>query len=148
MLTMRWTQTRPRGPNHVRSEDLVNVTIPDDLVAAIEKAARSRGQDPDTLIAELVTEAMKMREVPGIVFADGPVGRRARVEGTGIEVFEVIQAYLACDLDREDLRRAFHWLDEQQFNAALEYYKLFPNDVEPFLVHDDQEMAAESPDRQ
>lgn len=111
----------------------MNVTIPDELVAAVEKAARLRGQDTDTLVAELVTEAMKMRDVPGIIFADGPAGRRARIEGTGLEVFEIIQAYLAGERDRDELHRAFHWLDDRMIDAALEYYDRFPDDIEPFL---------------
>lgn len=87
-------------------------------------------------------EATKMRLVPGIVFADGAAGRRARVEGTGIEVFEIVQAYLAAGRDRDDLGQAFHWLDDRQVDAALAYYRQFPEDVEPFLFHSDDELEA------
>ena len=120
----------------------MNVELPDRIAVAVEEAARARGQDTSSLVAELATEAMKMRLVPGIVFADGPSGRRARVEGTGIEVFEVIQAYLAAEQDRVELGQAFHWLDERQVDAALAYYRLFPDDVEPFLFHSDEEFEA------
>jgi uncharacterized protein (DUF433 family) len=91
---------------------------------------------------EQVTEAVKIRCVPGIVFADGAAGRRARVEGTGIEVFEIIQAYLAAERDREELGQAFHWLEPERIDAALAYYRLFPEDVEPFLFHSDEEFEA------
>jgi uncharacterized protein (DUF433 family) len=120
----------------------VNVKIPDDIAAVIEETARARGQDIDTVVAELATEAMKMRLVPGIVFADGAAGRRARIEGTGIEVFEVIQAYLAAERSREELALAFHWLKPKQVDAALAYYGRFPGDVEPFLFHSDEEFEA------
>jgi uncharacterized protein (DUF433 family) len=120
----------------------MNVTLPDDIVAAVEKSAQDRGQNAEALVAELATEAMKMRLVPEIVFADGPAGRRARVEGTGIEVFEVIQAYIAGDRDREELRQAFDWLDPKQIDAALAHYEQFPDDVEPFLFHSDEEFEA------
>jgi uncharacterized protein (DUF433 family) len=120
----------------------MNVELPDQIAVAVEETARERGQEPSSLVAELATEAMKMRLVPGIVFADGPAGRRARVEGTGIEVFEVIQAYLAAGRDRDDLRQAFHWLDERQVDAALTYYRQFSDDVEPFLFHSDEELEA------
>ncbi|MGI8552778.1 MAG: hypothetical protein ACR2PL_18615 [Dehalococcoidia bacterium] len=46
---------------------------------------------------ELIHEAAKLRRVPGIVYADGPAGRRARVAGSGIEVFEVIRTYHRVD---------------------------------------------------
>ena len=112
------------------------------LGAAVEETARASGQDTSSLVAELATEAMKMRLVPGIVFADGASGRRARVEGTGIEVFEILQAYLAADQDRAGLGEAFHWLDQRHIDAALDYYRLFPDDVDPFLFHSDDEFEA------
>ena len=120
----------------------MNVELSDQISGVVEEAARSRGQETGSFIAELATEAMKMRLVPGIVFADGPAGRRARVEGTGIEVFEIIQAYLAARRDRDDLREAFDWLQDRQIDAALAYYRLFPDDVAPFLFHSDEEFEA------
>ena len=117
----------------------MNVELPDQIAGVVEETARARGQDSSTLVAELATEAMKMRLVPGIVFADGAAGRRARVEGTGIEVFEIVQAYLAAECNREDLGLAFHWLKPRQIDAALAYYRQFPDDVEPFLFHSDEE---------
>jgi uncharacterized protein (DUF433 family) len=117
----------------------MNVELSDQISGVVEATARSRGQETGSFIAELATEAMKMRLVPGIVFADGAAGRRARIEGTGIEVFEVIQAYLAADRNRDDLRQAFDWLADRQVDAALAYYRQFPDDVEPFLFHSDEE---------
>jgi hypothetical protein len=38
----------------------------------------------------LLTEAEKMRRVPGIAFADGTSGRVPRIAGTGLEVFKSI----------------------------------------------------------
>ena len=40
-----------------------------------------------------LSEEEKMRRVPGILFVDGATGRRARVQGTGLEVFEIIHGY-------------------------------------------------------
>ena len=52
------------------------------VVGAVAEIAAKTGQDVQSLVAEMVTEAIKMRRVPGIVFADGATGRRARVGGT------------------------------------------------------------------
>ena len=62
------------------------------------------------MTADLLTEAEKMRRVPGIIFADGPTGRRARIAGTGLEVFEVIASYRGMGQDWERLKKAFHFL--------------------------------------
>jgi len=85
------------------------------------------------LTAELIEEALKMRRCPGVVFADGPAGRRARIEGTGLEVWEVIQGYEALDKDFKALGKAFHWLTERQLLAAVGYAKAYPEEIGSLL---------------
>lgn len=85
------------------------------------------------MTAEALTEAEKMERVPGIIFADGPAGRRARVAGTGLEVFEIINVYYAADEDLERLMRTFHWLKAEQILAALDYYRAFPEEIHNIL---------------
>lgn len=82
-------------------------------------------------------ETKKMRRVPGIVFADGVAGRRARIAGTGIEVFEVIGSYKSVGDDWEALREAYHWLTEDQLRAALVYYEAYPDEIEERLARED-----------
>lgn len=97
----------------------MQVEIPDELGEAVAALAAERGEDPASLVAELVAEGLKMRRVPGILFADGPTGRRARIGGTGIEVFEVIQFYEYAGRDREQLRRGFDWLAPHQLDNSM-----------------------------
>lgn len=82
---------------------------------------------------EMLEEAVRMRRIPGIVFADGPSGRRARVAGTGIDVFEVIQSYRGMNRTWEHLREAYHWLTEIQLRAALAYAEAYPQEVDARL---------------
>jgi uncharacterized protein (DUF433 family) len=112
----------------------MDIKMPEAMTAALARAALARGQDPESLVMEFVEESLKMRQVPGITFADGPAGRRARVEGTGIEVFEIVEAYRAEGEDRSQLGIAFDWLDARQIDAALDYYREFPDDIEPRLT--------------
>ena len=37
----------------------------------------------------MLIEAVKMRRCPGVTFADGPTGRRAKIAGTGIDIWEL-----------------------------------------------------------
>jgi uncharacterized protein (DUF433 family) len=120
----------------------MQIEIPEELTAAVEEIADKTGQDVESLVAEMVTEAIKMRRVPGILFADGATGRRARVGGTGIEVFEIIQVYVAGGCDLEDLRKQFDWLDEYQLNMAVAYYEAYPEDIQPYLHTEEEEIAA------
>lgn len=74
-----------------------------------------------------------MRRAPGILFADGPAGRRAVIAGTGLDVWEVIAAWQAVDEDLERLRAGYTWLTEQQLRAALSYYRLYPGAIDARL---------------
>jgi uncharacterized protein (DUF433 family) len=116
----------------------MELKIPDELLAAVKEIADKTGQDAESLVAEMVTEAIKMRRVPGILFADGATGRRARIGGTGIEVFEVIDAYEIFGRDREKLEQDLKQLDSDQIDAALAYYEAFPEDIAPRLKSDEQ----------
>lgn len=74
-----------------------------------------------------------MRRCPGILFADGPSGRRARVAGTRLEVWEVIATYKSLGRDFARLRRACHWLSEAQLRAALGYYAAYPAEIDELV---------------
>ena len=85
------------------------------------------------MTTETLTEEEKMRRLPGIIFVDGPAGRRARIAGTGLEVFEVIGPYWASGWDLEALLKGFHWLTGDQILAALRYAREFPEEIEAIL---------------
>ncbi len=107
-----------------------SLRIPDDIVRAIEDLAEISGQDFSAVANELLAEAMKMRRCPGIIFADGPTGRRARVASTGLEVWEVIATYQSVERDRGRLQQAYSRLSEGQLRAALGYYAAYPEEID------------------
>lgn len=74
-----------------------------------------------------------MRRAPGILFADGPAGRRAVVAGSGLDVWELIAAWLEGGRDFQDLRRNYDWLTEEQLRSALRYYELYPEEIDARL---------------
>jgi uncharacterized protein (DUF433 family) len=86
---------------------------------------------------ETLTEAEKMQRVPGIIYADGPTGRRARIAGTGLDVFEVIGPYRYMTGGWPELRAAYHWLTEAQLRAALTFYETFPDEIDARLARED-----------
>ncbi|MBI4523193.1 MAG: DUF433 domain-containing protein [Deltaproteobacteria bacterium] len=107
-----------------------SLRIPADLANAIEEEAERSGRDFSAVSIELLTEAVKMKRCPGIFFADGPSGRRARIVGTGLDVWEVIATYRSLDKKYDRLRKAYHWLSEPQLRAALSYYKLYAEEID------------------
>ena len=119
----------------------MEIKIPDELAVEVAAVAEKRGLTTDALIAEMVSEALKMHRVPGILFADGATGRRARIAGTGIEVFEVIYAYEAFNRDRNRVIQDLPQLDAYQIDAAIAYYETYPEDILPRLETDEQIQA-------
>ena len=91
-----------------------SLRLSEDTVAEIDKLAKERGEDFSATAKNLLEEAIKMRGCPGIIFASGVSGRRARLAGTGIEVWEIIAQYLSLRRDQERLQHAFHWLTPGQ----------------------------------
>ena len=107
-----------------------SLRIPDEIAKAIEEAAETSGRDFSTVANELIAEAVKMRRCPGILFADGPSGRRARIASTGLDVWEVIATYQGIERDVARLHLAYHWLSEPQLRAALGYYAAYPEEID------------------
>lgn len=120
-----------------------SLRIPGEVAEAIAEAAETAGRDFSAVANELLVEAVKMRRCPGIVFADGPSGRRARIAGTGLDVFEVIASHQGLDRDFGRLQAAYHWLSEVQLPAALGYAAAYPAEIEQQVARN----AAWTPER-
>ncbi len=116
----------------------VSLHIPEDMRAEMEAIARRSGRDFSGVAEEMLVEAIKMRRIPGIVFADGPSGRVARVAGKGFEVFEIVRAFRDMDEDWGQLREAYYWLSEYQLRAALAYAAAYPKEIEERLRADER----------
>ncbi len=108
----------------------ISIRIPEETRRAIEEACRRTGRDFSTVANQMLSEAVKMRRIPGIIFVDSPSGRVARVAGTGIDVFEIIKAYREMGRDPGRLQSAYHWLSEVQLRAALAYVQAYPEEIE------------------
>jgi len=107
-----------------------SLRIPAEVVKTIEGLAEASRQDFSATAIELLTEAVKMRRCPGIVFADSPSGRRARVLGTGLDVWEIIAMYNSLGQDLARLKEAYHWLSDAQLRAALGYCAAYPAEID------------------
>ncbi len=83
-----------------------------------------------------LTEAEKLARAPGIVYVDGPAGRRARIDGSGLDVWEVISAWLGLDRRAEAVVESYPWLTPGQVRAALNFYALFPEEIDKRLARE------------
>lgn len=115
-----------------------SLRLPAETTKEIEQMAKETGQDFSNVTKDLLQEAIKMRRCPGILFAEGIGGRRARVAGTGIEVWEVIAAYKSMKEDFKRLQKAYHWLSAEQLKAALGYYTVYPQEIDRLIQQNEQ----------
>jgi uncharacterized protein (DUF433 family) len=120
-----------------------SLRFPSETVEEINKMAKETGRDFTSITIDLLSEAIKIRRCPGIVFVEGVTGRRARIAGTGIEIWEVIANYASLGKSFSRLKKTYHWLSPEQIRAALGYYATFPEEIDHLI----QQNADWNPDK-
>ena len=103
-----------------------SLRLPVETMKEIEQMAKETGQDFSNVTKDLLQEAIKMRRCPGILFSEGTSGKRARVAGTGIEVWEVIATYKSVKEDFKRLKKAYHWLSGSSSRRPLDIMRSIP----------------------
>src|SRR5438270_4855779 len=97
------TEAKPSRPEpRVLTTMRLRQSLRRDLEAT---AARNRRSVAD-VAQELLEEALRMRQCPGIYFADEPSGRTAKIGGTGLGVWEVVRDF-SKDQDADRIRAVF-----------------------------------------
>lgn len=104
--------------------------ISSDLLRRAREMAEARGRDERELLEELIEESLRMRRFPGIAFRDGPAGRRARVLGAALDVWEIVEAHR--QMGEERLRSESH-LSEEQVALALAYRESYPDEIDTLV---------------
>jgi uncharacterized protein (DUF433 family) len=94
--------------------------------------ARRRHLPPRTLAQRYVEEGVRMDEHPLVRFVDGPSGRRARLTGTGIDVWEAISVVRD---NGGDVRSAAEYLELSVgvVQAAVSYYGAYTDEVDDWI---------------
>ncbi len=112
-------------------------------LARLDLGARRRGEAKSRTAERLIDEGLRMEDHPGIVFRDGPTGRRAGLAG-GPDVWQVVQTFQEFGSDGERaIAGAAEWgsLSHAQVNVALRYYGDFPEEVDARIVFNREETA-------
>jgi uncharacterized protein (DUF433 family) len=101
-------------------------------LARLDARARRRGEPKARTAERLIDEGLRMEDHPGIVFRDGPAGRRAALAG-GPDVWEVIETLTGTGLSGEPaIAAAAEWgnLTLAQVRAAVRYYGEFHDEID------------------
>jgi len=114
-----------------------SIRLPEEAIKEIEALASGTGKDFSGIARDLLIEAVKMRRCPGVTFADGPTGRRAKIAGTGIDIWEFIATFKGLGENYENLKETYHWLSDQQIRSALSYYTLYPDEIDEKIARNE-----------
>ncbi len=104
------------------------------LRAEIERLAKRSRRSFAEVTQDLLDEALRMRQCPGIYFADEPTGRDAKVAGTGLGVWEVIERYHAVKGNEKKLHKALPHVGAAGLRAALLYYRRYPREIDDAIA--------------
>jgi uncharacterized protein (DUF433 family) len=98
---------------------------------------------PRTLAQRYVEEGLRMDEHPLIRFAEGPAGRRARLTGTGKDVWEVIATVRDNGGDAAEAARYLE-IPLGFVQAAITYYGAYRDEIDQWIQANEQEAAEAS----
>lgn len=125
----------------MRKSQPFSLRLSPEVLREIRLLARRLERPASYVVSALIEESLRQRRCPGILFTDGPAGRRATVAGSGIDVWEVIRVFKACGEDLEALAQTYPHLSRRQLEAALHYYRRYPQEVDDRLAQEERAEA-------
>jgi hypothetical protein len=118
----------------------LSVRLNDATIARLGRHAQRVHLAPRTLAQRYVEEGLRMDEHPLIRFAEGPAGRRARLMGTGKDVWEVIATVRD---NGGDIAEAARYLEMPLglVQGAVTYYGAYTDEIDQWVEVNAQEAA-------
>jgi predicted transcriptional regulator len=100
------------------------------------RAAGTPGATPSGVAQRLVDEGLRMAEHPGVVFKDGPGGRRAALT-VGPDMWELVKFLREID-ERGELALAaasdVFVIPETAVRAGVAYYTNYPDEIDAWIA--------------
>jgi len=114
------------------------------LLARLRRRANATtGSSTSALAQRLIDEGLRMSDHPGILFKDGPSGRRAAL-AYGPDIWEIIK-YLR-EIDERgaaalDAAAETFGLDAARISTAVSYYTSYPDEIDAEITDADEASA-------
>ncbi len=118
----------------------LSVRLTEATIRRLGARARRVHLPPRTLAQRYVEEGLRMDEHPLIRFAEGPAGRRARLVGTGKDVWEVISVVRDSGGDPAEAARYLE-IPLGLVQAAVAYYGAYTDEIDQWIALNEQEAA-------
>jgi len=110
----------------------LSLRLADLTLERLGNRARRVQLPPRTLAQRYVEEGLRMDEHPLVRFVDGPAGRRARLVGTGKDVWEVVAAVRDNDGDLAETARYLE-IPLGLVQAAIAYYGAYQAEIDQWI---------------
>lgn len=117
------------------------IRIESETLRALRERSAQSGEPIVRLAQRYIAEGMRLDRHPGVVFRDGPAGRRAVVIG-GPDVWEVIAAARSASERGEKLIEALPeriGVPSERIRIAIRYYAEYPEEVDGFITMVEEE---------
>ena len=106
----------------------------------LKRSAAQQGESISSAAERLIDEGLRMEAYPGIVFRDGPAGKRAAL-ATGPDVWQVVPLLKGLEGSLEERIAAIAeqlWLNEMQVRAVSRYYAEFTDEIDAEIAENDE----------
>lgn len=117
----------------------ISLGLQSDTLRKLEALARETGAPKSRLALQLIEEGLRMRAHPGIVFRDGPTGRRAAL-ACGPDVWQIIPVVKNEGSGEEQIERAAEYfgLSPREIHAAIQYYADYRDEIDEWIRRNDE----------
>lgn len=115
-----------------------------EIKARLEEQARAEGISERALLERLIVEGLATLRHPGIVYRDGPTGRRAALAG-GADVWEIVSALRHTKgRERERLTQLAEQFGQHpaQIRVALDFAALHREEIDARVEANDAALEA------
>jgi Ribbon-helix-helix protein, copG family len=118
----------------------LTIRIDPDVFERLDRESRRQRVSRSELARTLLEEGLRMEAHPGIIFRDGPTGRRAGLKN-GPDVWEVIGGFPRGKVSEAGIPHAAKTmaLGEWQVGDAIRYYFEFSHEIDAWIRMVDEE---------
>ncbi|MGH2442355.1 MAG: hypothetical protein ACRDFX_04235 [Chloroflexota bacterium] len=103
-----------------------------DTMRRLVRRSEQFGEAKTVLAGQFLQEGLRMAEHPGIVFRDGPAGRRPGIAGLGLDVWEIIETLQNEDRDARAVA-AYLQVSQSVVSIALDYYLDYQDEIDRWI---------------
>jgi uncharacterized protein (DUF433 family) len=118
----------------------VSARVAEEITRELQAIARAEGRTVSQVLARLADQGIRMRRFPGIVFIEGPRGRRAHLAGTGFDVWEIVALYRAYGEDAPRLLSDHPALERRELELAIAYAQAYRDEIDQLIAENEQQI--------